>query len=66
VLIGVVTVASGFYYYFKVVRAMYWMAPAEDAGSVYVSPVSKLAIAICSILLIVLGCYPQLLIRMLP
>jgi len=66
VLIGVVTVASGFYYYFKVVRAMYWMAPAEDAGAVHVSPASKLAIAICSILLIVLGCYPQLLIRLLP
>ena len=47
VLIGVVTVASGFYYYFKVIRAMYWQPAAEDGGPVVVSPLSKLAIATC-------------------
>ena len=27
VIVGVITVACGFYYYLKVVRAMYWEAP---------------------------------------
>jgi len=66
VLIGVITVASGFYYYFKVIRAMYWQPAAEDGGPVVVSPLSKLAIATCAILILVLGVYPQLLIQILP
>ena len=65
-LIGIVTVASGFYYYFKVIRAMYWMPPAEDAAPVTLSFLSKLTMLICAVLIIVLGCYPQLLIRILP
>jgi NADH-quinone oxidoreductase subunit N len=64
--IGVVTVASGFYYYFKVVRAMYWQPPADDCAPVVVPALSKFAIIACAALIIVLGCYPQLLIRMLP
>ena len=65
-LIGIVTVASGFYYYFKVIRAMYWMPPAEDAAPVTISRLSKSAMLICAILIVVLGCYPQLLMRILP
>ena len=35
VVIGVITVGCGFYYYLKVVRAMYWLAPRQDrAGAV--------------------------------
>lgn len=64
--IGVVTVASGFYYYFKVVRAMYWQPPADDCAPVVVPALSKFAIIACAALIIVLGCFPQLLIRMLP
>jgi NADH-quinone oxidoreductase subunit N len=66
VLIGVVTVASGFYYYFKVIRAMYWQPAPEGCGEVAVSPLSKLAIGLCTLLILVLGFYPQLLIRFLP
>jgi NADH-quinone oxidoreductase subunit N len=65
-LIGIVTVASGFYYYFKVIRAMYWMPPAEDAAPIKISFLSKMAMLVCAVLIIVLGCYPQLLIRILP
>ena len=39
--IGIVTVAAGFYYYLKVVRAMYWNEPAEDAQPIFVAPVTK-------------------------
>ena len=66
VFIGIVTVASGFYYYFKVIRAMYWKAPAEGAGPVAVSPLSRIAILVSVILILVLGIYPQLLLGMLP
>ena len=31
VVVGVITVACGFYYYLKVVRAMYWEATDSDA-----------------------------------
>src|SRR5438477_3632868 len=41
IVVGVITVACGFYYYFKVVRAMYWEAPAGD-GAIPVSGVSRL------------------------
>ena len=65
-VIGIVTVASGFYYYFKVIRAMYWMPPAEDAAPVAISFLAKLSVVICAVLIVVLGCYPQLLIQALP
>ena len=65
-VIGIVTVASGFYYYFKVIRAMYWMPPAEDAAPVSISFLAKLVAVICAVLIVVLGCYPQLLIQALP
>jgi NADH-quinone oxidoreductase subunit N len=66
VLIGVVTVASGFYYYFKVIRAMYWLPAPEDASPVLVSKTSYLAIYTITALIIVLGVYPKLLIGILP
>ena len=32
IVVGVITVACGFYYYLKVVRAMYWETSAGDAA----------------------------------
>jgi NADH-quinone oxidoreductase subunit N len=58
IVVGVVTVACGFYYYFKVVRAMYWEAPAGDVV-VPVSGVSRLAMIAMMAGIIVLGIYPQ-------
>ena len=66
VILGILTVACGFYYYFKVIRAMYWQPATEDASPVSVSGLSKLAIVVCSALILILGFYPQLLIRILP
>src|SRR5205809_2101939 len=40
IVVGVITVACGFYYYFKVVRAMYWEAPTGD-DAVPVSALSR-------------------------
>ena len=66
VLVGIVTVASGFYYYFKVIRAMYWQPAPEDAGPVAITKTSSVAIFILATLILILGVYPQLLIGMLP
>jgi NADH-quinone oxidoreductase subunit N len=58
VVAGVVTVACGFYYYLKVVRAMYW----EDAASnttVPLSGLSRMTMAAMIAGIIFLGVYPQ-------
>lgn len=57
--IGIVTVAAGFYYYLKVVRAMYWLEPAEGAPVISVAPITKAAIVVLAVLIFVLGVYPQ-------
>lgn len=55
---GVVTVACGFYYYFKVIRAMYWEAPVNDIA-VPVSLSSRFAITALMAATISLGIYPR-------
>jgi NADH-quinone oxidoreductase subunit N len=56
--IAFVSVAAGFYYYFNVIRAMWWSAPANEA--VIVLPaISKICIAILTIAVLVLGIVPQ-------
>src|SRR5438045_6515766 len=58
IVVGVVTVACGFYYYFKVIRAMYWEAPAGDSP-VPIGGVSRLAMIAMTTGIVVLGIYPQ-------
>ncbi len=58
VIAGVITVACGFYYYLKVVRAMYWEdSPSET--SVPLSGLSRLAMSAMIAGIIFLGVYPQ-------
>ena len=57
--IGIVTVAAGFYYYLKVVRAMYWNEPADGAQPIFVAPITKATIMVLTVLIFVLGVYPQ-------
>src|SRR5207302_1577052 len=56
--IGVVTVAAGFYYYLKVVRAMYWQEPTENTP-ISATPVTNATIAVLVALIFFLGVYPQ-------
>ena len=63
---GILTVACGFYYYLKVIRAMYW--PARDVsqdmpGKIAVSFLSRAAIILMMIAIIGLGVYPQPILR---
>jgi len=64
--IAVAGAAAGFYYYFKVVRSMYWNAPvAEDSGALAISPVLKALIIALAAASIVLGLYPQAVLGLL-
>jgi NADH-quinone oxidoreductase subunit N len=57
-VVGVITVGCGFYYYLKVVRAMYWQSdPKTDA--IPVNGLSRLAISALVVATIWLGVYPQ-------
>jgi NADH-quinone oxidoreductase subunit N len=54
----VITVGCGFYYYLKVVRAMYWQSPTTF-GEIPVNGLSRLTISALVFGTIWLGVYPQ-------
>jgi NADH-quinone oxidoreductase subunit N len=58
IIVGVITVACGFYYYFKVVRAMYWEPPLNEAA-VSASRLSRVTMAVMMAGIVFLGVYPQ-------
>jgi NADH-quinone oxidoreductase subunit N len=58
VVVGVFTVGCGFYYYLKVVRAMYWQS-TPNLTKIPVNGLSRLAISGLIIATIWLGVYPQ-------
>jgi NADH-quinone oxidoreductase subunit N len=58
IVAGVVTVACGFYYYFKVVRAMYWET-SSDESAVAVSALSRVTMTAMIAAIVFFGIYPQ-------
>jgi NADH-quinone oxidoreductase subunit N len=58
VVVGVITVACGFYYYFKVIRAMYWEAPART-DVISLTQFSRVTMIALMGAILVLGVYPQ-------
>jgi NADH-quinone oxidoreductase subunit N len=58
IVIGAIGVACGFYYYLKIVRAMYWQ-PAAKMDRIPVSGLSRVAMVILIIGTIWLGVYPR-------
>jgi len=66
VAIGVVTVACGFYYYLKVVRAMYWQPAPADAAPVVASPLTRFAAAFLAALILIIGIFPKPVLQILP
>jgi len=59
VVVAIITVGAGFYYYFKVVRAIYWDAPPSPSDKIVVSPLTRAALIILIAGTFVLGVYPQ-------
>jgi NADH-quinone oxidoreductase subunit N len=66
IALGIVTVGCGFYFYLKVVRAMYWQPSSASVAAIPVSKLSWAAIAIMVILIFVLGIFPQIALGLLP
>jgi NADH-quinone oxidoreductase subunit N len=64
VTVGVITVGCGFYYYLKVVRAMYWNTP-DKIDNVPVSALSRVTMTGLMIAIVWLGVYPQPILRAL-
>jgi NADH-quinone oxidoreductase subunit N len=58
VVVGVITVGCGFYYYLKVVRAMYWQSTTK-MDKIPLTGLSRLAISTLIIATIWFGVYPQ-------
>ncbi|MEY3895819.1 MAG: hypothetical protein RLZZ214_1339 [Verrucomicrobiota bacterium] len=56
--IAFIAAAAGFYYYFKVIRAMWW-SDAADGKAIVLPCISKLCIAVLTIATLVLGFWPQ-------
>ncbi|MEI6417272.1 MAG: NADH-quinone oxidoreductase subunit N [Verrucomicrobiota bacterium] len=57
--VGSLTVVTGFYYYFKVIRAMYWQQPAEEAPAILVTGTTKCLIGALIATILILGVYPM-------
>ena len=66
VVIGVVTVACGFYYYLKVVRAMYWQPVPADAAPIVATPLTRFAAGFLAALILILGIFPKPILQLLP
>ena len=56
--IAFVSVAAGFYYYLKVVKAMYWNT-AKDSASITVPVITKVVLILLTAAILILGIYPQ-------
>ena len=64
VVVGMVTVACGFYYYLKVVRAMYWQSSVNNEP-IAMGMLSRMVIVLLMIATVWLGVYPQPILRAL-
>ena len=64
VAIGVITVAAGFYYYLRVVAAMYWNEPG-DTTPIQIAPLTRLAISALTLAVFFFGIFPRPILRLL-
>lgn len=62
--IAFISVAAGFYYYLKVVKAMYWNA-ARSETAVAVPVITKAVLVILTAAILVFGIYPQPIINLI-
>ncbi len=62
--IGIVTVGAGFYYYLRVVAAMYWQEPGDDTA-ITVAPLTKFTIGALTLFIFIFGIFPQPILKSL-
>jgi NADH-quinone oxidoreductase subunit N len=58
VVVGILTVAAGFYYYLRIVAAMYWQEPG-DTTPITIAPLTRVAIGALTLGIFVFGIFPQ-------
>jgi NADH-quinone oxidoreductase subunit N len=63
-ILAIITVGAGFYYYLKVVRAMYWLDPSGQSA-IPVGPLSRVTIIALASLIFFFGVYPSPILRTL-
>jgi NADH-quinone oxidoreductase subunit N len=62
--IGIVTVAAGFYYYLRVVAAMYWQEPNDDTP-IRIGGLTRFTVGALTALIFIVGIFPQPVLSML-
>ncbi len=62
--VAFIAAAAGFYYYLKVVRAMWWSEPGERAP-VFLPPISKACVTALTVATLVFGVWPQPILSLL-
>jgi len=62
--IAVIAAAAGFYYYFKTIRAIWWIEPQDDS-KIALPIISKIAIIILTTATLVFGVYPEPILALL-
>ena len=61
---GIITVAAGFYFYLRVVAAMYWQEPNDDTP-IQMGGLTRAAISILTLLIFAAGIFPGPILSML-
>jgi NADH-quinone oxidoreductase subunit N len=64
VALGVITVGAGFYYYLRVVAAMYWQEPNDDTP-IRMRGLTKFTVGMLTAFIFLLGIFPQPVLNML-
>jgi len=57
--IAFVGAAAGFYYYFKLIRSMWWNEPASGAPTIKLPQISRISVMVLTVLVVVLGFWPE-------
>jgi NADH-quinone oxidoreductase subunit N len=56
--IGILAVGTGFYYYLRLITAMYWNEPGESTP-ITLAPLTKCTVVVLSVLIVLLGVWPK-------
>jgi NADH-quinone oxidoreductase subunit N len=59
VALAFIGAAAGFYYYFKIIRAIWWETPAESAKPLVLPQITRYCVVGLTVAVIVLGVWPQ-------
>lgn len=59
VALAFVGAAAGFYYYFKIIRAIWWEAPADGAKPLVLPQITRTCVVAMTVATLVLGVWPQ-------